>query len=65
MHVKPASGRQIPDPEKGGYLPPEGREVEASAYWLRRLAEGDVTEAAAPAVPEASLKPNRTKGADK
>lgn len=45
MHVKPASGRQVPDPEKGGFLPPEGREVEATAYWLRRLAEGDATEA--------------------
>lgn len=44
MHVKPASGRQVPDPDKGGFLPPEGREVEATAYWLRRLAEGDVTE---------------------
>jgi hypothetical protein len=44
MHVKPASGRDIPDPEKGGFLLPEGREVEASAYWLRRKAEGDVTE---------------------
>lgn len=44
MNVKPVSGRQVPDPEKGGFLPPEGREVEATAYWLRRLADGDVTE---------------------
>ena len=44
MNIKPASGQKIPDPEKGGFLPPEGREVEATAYWLRRLAEGDVTE---------------------
>lgn len=44
MHVKPVSGRNVPDPEKGGYLPAEGREVEQSVYWLRRLEEGDVTE---------------------
>ncbi|MNV98634.1 hypothetical protein D3C71_1939130 [compost metagenome] len=44
MHVKPASGREIPDPEKGGYLPAEGREVEQSTYWLRRIADGDVVE---------------------
>ncbi len=44
MHVKPKSGLKVPDPEKGGFLPQEGREVEASAYWLRRLNEGDVIE---------------------
>lgn len=56
MFVKPLSGRNIPDPDKGGFLPPEGRAVEASAYWLRRVSEGDVFEA----------KPTqKTKGADK
>jgi hypothetical protein len=59
MLVKPVSGRQVPDPEKGGFLPPEGRAVEATTYWLRRLAEGDVAEV------EAELKPAKTKGADK
>jgi hypothetical protein len=44
MKVQPAPGRQIPDPEKGGFLPPEGRDVEATAYWLRRKADGDETE---------------------
>lgn len=57
MLVKPVSGRQVPDPEKGGYLPPEGRAVEATAYWLRRIADGDVTEA--------EPKTAKTKGADK
>lgn len=52
MQVKPASGRQVPDPEKGGFLPQEGREVEASAYWLRRLRDGDVIE----------VKPGKQKG---
>jgi hypothetical protein len=59
MLVKPVSGRQVPDPEKGGFLPPEGRAVEATTYWLRRLADGDVVEVD----PEA--KPAKTKGADK
>lgn len=44
MKGKPAAGREVPDPEKGGFLPPEGRDVEATAYWLRRKAEGDVIE---------------------
>lgn len=44
MQVKPAPDRVVPDPEKGGSLPQEGRVVEATAYWLRRLAEGDVVE---------------------
>lgn len=45
MHVVPVSGRQVPDPDKGGYLPQEGRNVEPTAYWLRRIADGDVVEA--------------------
>lgn len=49
MYVKPVSGRQVPDPEKGGYLPEEGREVEPNVYWLRREQDGDVTVVAADA----------------
>lgn len=44
MYVKPVSGRDVPDPEKGGYLPADGREVEPNVYWLRRLSDGDVTD---------------------
>ncbi len=44
MRIKPASGRQVPDPEKGGYLPPAGRNVEPNLYWLRRIADGDVVK---------------------
>jgi hypothetical protein len=47
MYVKPVSGRRVPDPEKGGCLPEEGREVEPNVYWLRRMQDGDVTERAA------------------
>ncbi|BAO88918.1 DUF2635 domain-containing protein [Caballeronia cordobensis] len=49
MRIKPVSGRQVPDPEKGGYLPEEGREVEPNVYWLRRVEDGDVVEVPADA----------------
>jgi hypothetical protein len=43
MTVYPAEGRVVPDPEAGGNLPPEGREVPRDTYWLRRLQDQDVT----------------------
>ncbi|MDQ2484430.1 DUF2635 domain-containing protein [Pseudomonas putida] len=42
--VYPVEGRVVPDPELGGVLPPEGREVPRDPYWLRRLRVGDVTD---------------------
>lgn len=48
MFVKPAAGRQVPDPDKGGCLPPEGREIVPHQYWLRRLQDGDVVESSPP-----------------
>ncbi len=45
MQIKPVPGRQVPDPEKGGCLPPEGRIVgDFDQYWLNRLADGDVVK---------------------
>ncbi|MBK5340021.1 MULTISPECIES: DUF2635 domain-containing protein [Pseudomonas] len=41
--VLPAAGRAVPDPEAGDLLPLEGREVLDSAWWRRRLADGDIT----------------------
>lgn len=49
LYVKPAPGRTVPDPERGGYLPEAGDFVPRNAYWLRRLTDKDVTEAKAPA----------------
>ena len=46
MYVKPTEGRQVPDPARGDHLPPEGRNVEPSQYWQRRVIDGDVVEAA-------------------
>lgn len=42
MYVKPVPGRIVPDPEMGGYLLPEGREVAKTQYWMRRVRDGDV-----------------------
>ena len=43
MTVYPAAGRVVPDPQAGGTLAAEGRDVPRDAYWLRRLRDGDVT----------------------
>lgn len=45
MYVKPAPNLSVPDPERGGYLSPEGAAVPDTEYWRRRLADGDVSPA--------------------
>lgn len=42
MFLQPAPGRVVPDPERRDLLPAQGRDVPASTYWLRRVADGDV-----------------------
>ena len=54
MNVIPAPGRTVADPFLGDNLPPEGREVEANQYWLRRIDDGDVIEGIKPKVKGAS-----------
>ena len=45
LKVKPAPGRAVPVPEKGGVLlAAEGETVPRNAYWHRRLSDGDVVE---------------------
>ena len=44
MYIRPTEGRHVPDPERGGFLPPHGRYIEASQYWLRRINDGDIVE---------------------
>lgn len=53
MFVKPKAGSRVVDPERGDDLPEKGREVVANQYWLRRLRDGDVTEAEKPKPKEA------------
>jgi len=48
MYLKPATGRTVPDPARGDTLPAQGRTVEPSQYWQRRLIDGDVNEGAPP-----------------
>ena len=43
MFIKP-NGKLVPDPQRSDFLPPEGRNVEPTTYWHRRLADGDVVE---------------------
>ena len=47
MYVVPAQDMKIVDPAQMStpdvFLPPTGREVQASDYWHRRLRDGDVT----------------------
>lgn len=48
MYLKPKHGRKVPDPVRGDELPAEGRNVEDSQYWQRRIADDDVEEASPP-----------------
>jgi len=43
MKVYPVPGLPLRDPVKGDFVPEEGREVEDSPYWRRRLACGDAS----------------------
>lgn len=49
MFVKPAAGLNVPDPERGGLLAAEGREVEPTTYWHKRIQDKDVEVSPAPA----------------
>lgn len=54
--LKPAPGRDVPDIERGGLLAADGRNVEPTTYWQRRIDDGDVIEvdpADVPATPDA------------
>lgn len=69
MFVAPAAGLQVRRPGTGQPLPAEGALVPRTAYWLRRLAEGDIAvrqsradvarpeDAAAPEQPAAPESP--------
>ncbi len=40
----PKKGLIVRDPISGNALPPEGMQKQLSTYWLRRMADGDVTK---------------------
>jgi hypothetical protein len=55
IFVKPAPGMKQRMPENPReFLPEEGAEVERNAFWLRRIADGDVVLAKKPSVKQAS-----------
>lgn len=56
MYLVPKAGQQVPDPVHGDHLPAQGREVEYSQYWQRRVAEGDVAEGQRPTEGSAPVK---------
>ncbi len=49
VHVKPAQGRVVLDPERGDELPAAGRVVARSTYWARRIQDNDVIVGEPPA----------------
>ncbi len=65
MFIKPTSPEvRVPDPSQAGtpdyFLTAEGREVEPSMYWTRRLRDGDIfvsTPAGAAPEPETPSTP--------
>lgn len=54
IYVIPQLGMKVPDPAQltvpDRHLPPEGRLVERSGYWERRLRDGDVSIGTAPMI---------------
>lgn len=61
MFIRPANNLKIRDPILRDHLPSEGRLVEDSAYWHRRLNDGDVEIVTAKAKSEESEKPEKGK----
>ena len=63
MFVKPNPDKKVNgkalevyDPTHRGMLPPEGRDVPKSPYWMRRVQTGDVIRVDAPAKKETKAK---------
>lgn len=52
MFVKPAPGLLVRDPVSLRFLPPEGKEVKPSTYWVRRVACGDVLVVSQSLIPD-------------
>lgn len=42
LKIKPALGLKIRDPQTLALLPEDGKEVEQSSFWIRRIQAGDV-----------------------
>lgn len=61
MYIKPADGLRVFDPVRKDFMPAEGMEVsDQDFYWARRLRDGDVVKATAPAAAPAAVAPDST-----
>jgi hypothetical protein len=40
VFVKPKNGAEVRDPATFAVVPPEGRNIEVSSYWLRKIMQG-------------------------
>jgi hypothetical protein len=61
MFIKPLHDLKVPDPVLKDFLPVEGREVQDSPYWQRRLREQEIVVAAGASQNQPPKKP---KGSD-
>jgi len=58
VFVKPADGVQVPDPDRGGYLPADGAWKNLDVqFWARREAAGEIVRATAPVEPVEATEP--------
>lgn len=64
VHVAPAEGRVVPDPQYRDNLPPEGRTVVRTPYWVRRANDGDVIESESKAAAESAADVQDQAGAE-
>ena len=56
MFIKPLQNYKVRDPILKDHLPAEGRNVDDSPYWQRRIIEGAI-EVVAPKAPEETASP--------
>ncbi|MBC8722132.1 DUF2635 domain-containing protein [Paraburkholderia sp. 31.1] len=65
MHIRPATGVRVRDPDLRDFLPDAGRVVPDSVYWRRRLRDGDVVPVAdePPTIPDTPDDPDATRRA--
>lgn len=57
MFLKPKPGLVVRDPVTKFPLPAEGRDVQMTSYWQRRLDSGDVEVPPPPAAPAPTQEP--------
>jgi len=48
MYIQPEAGLKVYDPDRKDFIPTDGRDVEPTQYWLRRIVDGDVFHATPP-----------------